>query len=117
MIYPQLEELTQHGKYNRYTLVVATAKAARILTDEYVLQRDNAEKMSAAKDADKTIPPMTKKEREIRDEKAVKNAVNRLAQGDYVIVVPDDLFTPENVNFVDSMLDDDDLDTNPFIVE
>ena len=35
MIYPSIAELTQDGKINRYTLVVATAKCARIITDEY----------------------------------------------------------------------------------
>ena len=61
MIYPSVEELSQNGKYNRYVLCTATAKCARMVTDEYVRQRD------------------------IRDEKAVKNAINRLYQGDYRI--------------------------------
>ena len=46
MIYPSIEELTK-GKHNRYTLVIATAKCARIVTDEYVKQREQAEKLLA----------------------------------------------------------------------
>ena len=60
MIYPSIDEITK-GQYNRYTLCIATAKCARIVTDEYVEQR------------------------EIRDEKAVKTAIKRLYNGDFVI--------------------------------
>ena len=42
MITPSIEQLTQ-GKFNRYALVIATAKCARIVTDEYVAQREQAE--------------------------------------------------------------------------
>ena len=84
MIYPPIEELTKHGKYNRYTLVVATAKCARIVTDEYVEQRETAEKMLANKETEKSLASMIK--REFRDEKAVKSAIKRLHQGDFRIV-------------------------------
>ena len=84
MIYPPIEELTKNGKYNRYTLVVATAKCARIVTDEYVEQRETAEKMLANKETDKSLASMIK--REFRDEKAVKNAIKRLHQGEFKIV-------------------------------
>ena len=84
MIYPPIEELTKNGKYNRYTLVVATAKCARIVTDEYVEQRETAEKMLANKETDKSLASMIK--REFRDEKAVKNAIKRLHHGEFKIV-------------------------------
>lgn len=84
MIYPSIEELTQGNKYNRYILVVATAKCARIVTDEYVEQREMAEKLLANKETDKTLSQMIK--RDIRDEKAVKNAIKRLYQGEFKIV-------------------------------
>ena len=42
MIKPSVDELTK-GKYNRFTLVLATAKSARMITDEYVKQREAAE--------------------------------------------------------------------------
>ena len=84
MIYPSIEELTQGNKYNRYILVVATAKCARIVTDEYVEQREMAEKLLANKETEKTLSQMIK--RDIRDEKAVKNAIKRLYQGEFKIV-------------------------------
>ena len=82
MIYPSIDEITK-GKYNRYTLCIATAKCARIVTDEYVEQRELAEKMLANKETDKSLASMIK--REIREEKAVKNAIKRLYNGDFVI--------------------------------
>ena len=35
MIYSTIDELTK-GNYNRYQLAIATAKCARLITDEYV---------------------------------------------------------------------------------
>ena len=54
MITPSIEQLTK-GKFNRYALVIATAKCARIVTDEYVAQREIAEKNIADKKTEKTI--------------------------------------------------------------
>ena len=82
MIYPSIDEITK-GQYNRYTLCIATAKCARIVTDEYVEQREIAEKMLANTETDKSLASMIK--REIRDEKAVKTAIKRLYNGDFVI--------------------------------
>lgn len=82
MIYPSIDELTK-GEFNRYELVVATAKCARIVTDEYVQQRAYAEKMIANKETDKSLASMIKLE--FRDEKAVKNAINRLYNGEFQI--------------------------------
>jgi len=84
MIYPPIEELTQNNKYNRYMLVVAASKCARMVTDEYVEQREIAEKLLANKETDKSLSSMIK--REIRDEKAVKTAIKRICQGEYKIV-------------------------------
>lgn len=91
MIYPTPEQLSNEGKYNRYTLVIASAKCARVITDEYVEQRAEAEKLIANKETDKSIAAQLKKE--IRDEKAVTLAVNHLRDGEYVIV---DDTVPEN---------------------
>ena len=84
MIYPTPEQLSNNGKYNRYTLVIASAKCARAITDEYVEQRSVAEKLLANKETDKSIASMIKKE--YRDEKAVKVAVKKLYDKDFVIV-------------------------------
>ena len=83
MIYPSISDLSKNGKYNRYTLVIAASKCARVLTDEYVKQREYAEKLIANKETDKSLASMIK--RDIRDEKAVKNAINRIYQGEYKI--------------------------------
>lgn len=84
MIYPSISDLSKNGKYNRYTLVIATSKTARVLTDEYVKQREYAEKLIANKETDKSLISMIK--REYRDEKAVKSAINRLHDGEFDIV-------------------------------
>ena len=83
MLHPTIEELTK-GEYNRYELALATAKCARLITDEYVRQHDAAEKsMTGNKETDRPLNTMI--DRELRDEKAVHVAVNRLYAGEYVI--------------------------------
>ena len=86
MIKPSISELTQDGKINRYTLVVATAKSARIITDEYVKQREYAEKITMSKDNEKAKNLANFIKKEYRDEKAVKTAVNRLYEGRFEIL-------------------------------
>lgn len=93
MIYPTFSELTK-DQFNRYQLAVATAKCARIITDEYVKQRETAEKaMTGNKDTDK--PLMTMIDKELKDEKAVKIAINRIHGGEYSIVEDDTLYTKD----------------------
>ncbi|MBR7151070.1 MAG: hypothetical protein IKD02_01840 [Clostridia bacterium] len=85
MLYPTIEELTK-GQYNRYELALATAKCARLVTNEYVRQHDAAEKAQTGnKETDRPINTMI--DRELRDEKAVKVAVNHLYEGRYVIEI------------------------------
>ncbi len=88
MIFPSINDLSKDGRYNKYKLVIATAKCARILTDEYVHQREFAEKKIANKETDKSLAALIKKE--YRDEKAVKNAVNRLYDGRFKIIDGED---------------------------
>ena len=84
MLYPTITELTK-DEFNRYELALATAKCARMITDEYVKQREAAEKAASNnKDADRNLIKMINKE--YRDEKAVKNAITRLKSGEYRIV-------------------------------
>ncbi len=87
MIYPSTEELCNRGGFNRYTLVIAVAKCARIVTDEYVKQRETAERLLAAKETDKSLVSLIKKE--FRDEKSVRSAINRLEEGKAVIIDPE----------------------------
>lgn len=87
MIYPTIAELTK-DEFNRYELALATAKCARIITDEYVKQREAAELASTGnKEADRNLINSINKE--YRDEKAVKNAINRIHKGEYVLVRKD----------------------------
>ena len=84
MLYPTINELTK-GDFNRYELSLATARCARLVTDEYVKQREDAEKAQTGnKETDKPINTLINKE--LRDEKAVKTAIKRIHDGDYVIV-------------------------------
>lgn len=84
MLYPTISELTK-DEFNRYELALATAKCARIITNEYVAQREAAEKSATGnKEADRNLINMINKE--YRDEKAVKNAITRLNSGEYKIV-------------------------------
>ena len=84
MIYPTISELTK-DEFNRYELALATAKCARIITDEYVKQCEAAEKSSTGnKEADRNL--LNSLNKEYRDEKAVKNAINRIHKGEYAIV-------------------------------
>lgn len=84
MLYPTINDLTK-GEFNRYELSLATARCARIVTDEYVKQREDAERAQTGnKETDKPLNAMISKE--LRDEKAVKTAIKRIHEGDYVIV-------------------------------
>ncbi len=84
MLYPTISELTK-DEFNRYELALATAKCARLITDEYVAQRDAAEKAATGnKETDRGLSKMINKE--YRDEKAVKNAICKIKSGEYVII-------------------------------
>ena len=89
MIYPTIKDLTNED-YNRYEIALATAKCARMITNEYTRQRVEAERqMTGNKETDKPLNTMIDKE--VRDEKAVKLAIGRINKGDYTIVHKDPL--------------------------
>ena len=84
MIYPTIDELTK-GNYNRYQLAIATAKCARLITDEYVRQRASAENaLTGTKEGGDSI--MSLIDQDLADKKAVKNAIDSIHKGDYNIV-------------------------------
>lgn len=84
MIYPTISELTGDN-YNRYQLAIATAKCARLITNEYVKQRAAAESaLTGTKEGSSTIASLI--DPSLANEKAVKNAINSLHAGEYVIV-------------------------------
>ena len=85
MIKPSIEQLTK-GEINRYALVIATAKCARIVTDEYVEQREKADRLVANKQTDKPISALI--DSDLRNNKAVENAVQRIYSGEYKIITP-----------------------------
>ncbi|MBE6693578.1 MAG: hypothetical protein E7589_02285 [Ruminococcaceae bacterium] len=85
MIYPTISDLTKNGDFNRYEIALATAKCARIITSEYVEQREEAERsMTGNKETDKPLHALI--DREVIDEKAVKLAIGRIHSGEYTIV-------------------------------
>ena len=88
MIYPSIKDLNKNGEYNRYEIALATAKCARMITNEYTRQRAEAERqMTGNKETDKPLNAMIDKE--VRDEKAVKLAIGRIYKGEYTVVHKD----------------------------
>ena len=83
MIHPSIAELTK-GKFNRYELVIGAAKSARLVTDEYVAQREKAEKMINNRETDKPLSALISPE--YRDQKAVKKAIGKMSEGKLVMV-------------------------------
>ena len=82
MLYPTIEQFGGAGS-DRYAVTVATAKCARIVTDEYCRQRETAERMVSQKETDKSVFALIDKD--IRDNKAVKTAINRMMEGEFVV--------------------------------
>lgn len=96
MLYPTIDQLT-HNEFNRYELALATAKCARVLTDEYIEKKENIEKSSVGnKEADRNA--MNALNREYRDEKAVKNAITKIHNGSFKIVRVEDTDGENNEN-------------------
>ena len=93
MIYPTIEKLTK-GEYNRYQLAIATAKCARLITEEYVRQRAAAETMLAGNKDGGSIAALI--DQDLADKKAVKNAIDSMDAGKYVIVEAVDEDAPVN---------------------
>jgi len=94
MLYPSIQELltatSKDGeeKLNKYSVVMATAKCARIITNEYIEQRHIAEKKVASKETEKDISALINKD--YRDEKAVKNALREMKEGMFEVYLPNE---------------------------
>ncbi len=91
MIYPTPEQLSNEGKYNRYTLVIAAAKCAREITDDFIENNSAEEKTEEQEAANKHI--CEKINKNVKDTKAVSVAVSCLEDKDFVIY---DESVPEN---------------------
>ena len=87
MLHPTIADLTK-GKINRYELAVATAKCARSLNDDYVAQKELAEKAAlAGKDVDFVVTV----DQELADVKPVRVAIDRIYAGQYRIIKASEL--------------------------
>ena len=92
MLYPSIQEILKatekdgEERLNKYSVTMATAKCARMITNEYIKERQIAEKKVANKETDKDLASLITKE--YRDEKAVKNALREMKQGDFEIYLP-----------------------------
>ena len=87
MIFPSIAQLTK-DKYNRYELVIATAKAARIITDAFNEKKEEMEKAAGVKETNPN-DKMVQMQREIKDipeEKSVKSAIQKIYEGAFIIV-------------------------------
>ena len=105
MIYPTITDLTK-DKYNRYQLTIATAKCARIITDEYVRQRTAAENsLTGSKEGGSTIASLI--DPTLANEKAVKNAINSIHNGTYTIVDAPEVAAEELLAEEESSIDED----------
>ena len=86
MLHPTIADLTK-GEINRYQLAIATAKCARQLNDNYIAQKELAEKaVAAGKDADFVVTV----DQALADIKPVRVAIDRIHAGEYKIVKTND---------------------------
>ncbi len=88
MIYPTADALGK-GTFDRYSVTIAVAKAARMVTDEYTKEREEAEKKIGNKETDKSISALISEE--LRDNKAIKTAIDRISDGVYEITEPEEV--------------------------
>ena len=92
MLYPSIQELLKvtskdgEERLNKYSITMATAKCARMITNDYVEQRHEAERKVANKETDKDISSLVNKN--YRDEKAVRNALNEMKEGKFEVYLP-----------------------------
>ena len=80
MVKPTIDELSKN-KYNRYTLVIATAKSAR-----YIAAKQREERDAELNAQDKYKSSMSEKSPTFLSDKPVKIAIQKLCDGDFQIV-------------------------------
>ena len=88
MIYPTVKQLTK-DQFNRYELVVAVAKCARVVTNEYIDIRSKAQKMIDNHETDKSLSALIPAE--YKDNKAIKIAISGLENGRFRMAHPEDV--------------------------
>ena len=90
MIFPTTSDLTK-GKYNRYEVALATAKCARMITNEYVRQRAEAESsMSGNKETDRPLNTLIDKDGIGVAVQPVGNSLRLQCRQDDVLRIGDD---------------------------
>lgn len=85
---PTYQEIAKDTGLNRYGVVVAVAKGARLATNEYLEVREQAERMINNHETDKSLQNLLGPE--YKDQKPVKTAINRLLDGEYAVKIADD---------------------------
>ena len=85
MIYPTVDTIGK-GEFDRYSVTVAVAKAACLVKDEYSKQKEEAERIIGNKGSDKSIYALISEE--LRDDKSIKTAIDRIKNGTYEIKDP-----------------------------
>ena len=81
MINPSIEQLTKGKNMNRYMLVIAVAKAATLITQDYIKQKENADRRIQNKEVDGPASAIIDKV--LTEQKAVETAVLRIKSGGY----------------------------------
>ena len=79
----EINKFAEEQGINRYELVIATAKCARMITDDFILQKELEERVEG-KDLDHPVPVLISDE--YKDEKPVQSAVELLTDGEFRIV-------------------------------
>lgn len=111
MLYPSIQELlnatAKNGeeRLNKYSMVMATAKCARVITNNYIEERHVAERKIANKETDKDIASLINKD--YRDEKAVKNALREIKDGEFEIYLPGEEGYEESAVIIEDYVEPD----------
>ena len=117
MLYPSIQELLKvtekdgEERLNKYSVTMATAKCARMITNDYIEERYYAEKKIANKETDKDLASLVKKE--YRDEKAVKNALREMKNGEYEVYLPGEEGYEESTVIVENYVAPDKYEPMP----
>ena len=87
MIFPSIEQLTK-DIYNRYELVIATAKVARVITDKLNEKKEEMERIISIRESTSTdkAPPAQREIKDFPEEKPVKSAIQKIFEGEFLII-------------------------------
>ena len=86
MLYPTIDKLSKRESgepLNRYELVIGVAKSARMVTDEFTKEFSDARQKVENRETDKPIMALLSEE--MRNEKPVHIAINRIERKDYTL--------------------------------